>query len=84
MLYENKFEIKTRGLVQGDAILKTELPVSALQIIDPKAKQFRTMNKREFNILENHLDLRKFQAKHLDHVKTWKIVIRSRETKEII
>ena len=80
MLYEHHFECKTRGLVQGYSLLNTNIPVSANKFLNSKRFNFENLNKQEFFIDETSFDVRKDSIFTL----TWKVVIRSRKTKEII
>ena len=75
MLHERRFETKTRGLVQGPAILCSDIPTGALRLLKPKG-----FARGELNVGETHADVRSNKPCAV----SWKIVIRSRETKELI
>lgn len=79
MLYERHFECKTRGLVQGPSVLDG-FPAAVTSIRTPK--QFRFLNNREFFVEDFFKDLREEQQQ--PWIRTYKIVIRSRESKEEI
>lgn len=80
MLYEKHFECKTRGIVQGKAILETLLPASATKLYTPRLFDFENINKKEFFVKEDLFDIR--SDKVCDF--SWKIVIRSRESGETL
>lgn len=84
MFYERGFESKTRGIVQGDAIRASNIPVSCFEMFDPKIKQNKTLNKREFIISENIIDARNLKIKQSPFVLTWKVVIKARGSDDII
>lgn len=78
MLYEHKFDCLTRGMVNGKAIIETLYPAQITSVIAPRS--FKPLVKRELHVAENFT-----KAPDIDGaVRAWKILIRSRETKEII
>lgn len=80
MLHERLFENMTRGIVQGQAILDTHLPISATKLRLTKLFGIENINKKEILVTNALFDIRKTSV----CVTSWKIVIRSRETGETI
>ena len=84
MLYESFFENKTRGLIQGISSLPTGVIGGGSIIVPGKRNGSKFLNKKEFFVEEKLIDLRLTKPLNLNSIKTYKIVIRSRETKEEI
>ena len=80
MLYERHFECRTRGLIQGPSVLPSTVIGGGSLIIPGKRNSSKFLNNKEFFVNEDIVDLRP----SLDSIKTYKIVIRSRESKEEI
>ena len=80
MLYEKHFECKTRGLVQGIPILNSNIIGGGSLIFPGKRNSSKFLNKKEFFISDDLVDLRP----SINSIKTYKIIIRSRESKEEI
>lgn len=81
MLYERIFECKSRGLIQGDAIIFGGANEVITSISDPKSKQNRSLKTRELLFVENIIEAPKINKPFTRH---WKITIKSRESGEII
>lgn len=80
MLYERFFECKTKGLIQGYTALPSDVIGGGSLIIPGKRNCTKFLNNKEFFVQEKLVDLRP----SVNSIKTYKIVIRSRETKEEI
>lgn len=83
MLYERHFESKTLGIIQGATILNSDIPTPVGVLYGAKKSNF--INKQELFFGEKLLDARNSVEKNpANGINSWKIVIRSRETKEPI
>lgn len=84
MLYEHKFETRTKGLICGPAILYSNTTLPALNLINPNPRKNTFLNNKELNISDSHIIDELVRKNNSKYVNTWKISIRSKETKENI